>query len=144
VTQLVSSRRARLTAGLGALLAACGGVGACSGGALDTRDGAVIVTDPSGAPVPGATVRADPVVPKHPLNLGDYFRSEPDRLGLWQTGADGRVGVKLLSTRPTSVSAVAPGFLPASKLIDPSAPSEVRLELPRVDVPTSPGTGNPR
>ncbi|MFT3684866.1 MAG: hypothetical protein QM783_08050 [Phycisphaerales bacterium] len=101
------------------------------------------MTDTSGAPVPGASVRADPVVPKHPLNLGDYFRADPERLGLWQTGADGRASVKLLSSRPTSVSVVGRGFVPVSRLIDPSAPSDVKLELTRVDLPAQPAPAIP-
>jgi len=107
---------------------------------LSTRSGEVLVTTGSGTPVEGATVRADPLDPHHPLNVADYFRGDAARLGVWTTGVNGRARIELLSDRPTEVSVLAPGYLPTSRVIDPGEPEEASFEL----VPLQPATGTSR
>ncbi|MBY0309020.1 MAG: carboxypeptidase-like regulatory domain-containing protein [Phycisphaerales bacterium] len=128
---IAERRPARLPAVLGACLCLLSG---CTG-ALEQREATVSVASPAGQPVAGASVRADPVVLRHPLNIGDYFRAEPQRLGVWQTGPDGRCAVKLLATRPTSLSVAAPGFLPGSLLVEPNSQQMIVVELSPLDLP---------
>lgn len=127
---LIISRRARLAAAPGALLGLCLALacGAC-GSSLATRQAEVRVTTPEGAPIPGATVRADPIDPHHPLNIGDYFKGDPGTLGIWRTDSQGHTTITLLSDRPTAVSFMAAGFTPDSMLIDATNVPPFRLTL---------------
>lgn len=124
---LTYSRPTRFAAASGALLATCL-VCACSA-PLATRSSEVLITTPEGGPIAGAVVRADPIDPRHPLNIADYFRAEPGTLGSWRTDAGGHASVTLLLSRPTAVSFAAAGFVPDSTLVDPSHPSPLRLTL---------------
>ena len=122
-----TSRRARLAAAHGALLAIA--LAAACSSPLQTRTGEAFVTTPDGAPVAGAIVRADPIDPHHPLNIADYFRDEPSSLGSWRTDAQGRAVITLLRDRPTAISFAAADCTPDSMLIDPSCPTPLRLIL---------------
>ncbi|MDP1661657.1 MAG: hypothetical protein Q8L55_07050 [Phycisphaerales bacterium] len=131
-------RLTRFAAASGALLALCL-ASACSA-PLATRSAAVFVITPEGEPIAGALVRADPVDPRHPLNIADYFRTEPGTLGSWRTDTQGHAAVRLLVDRPTAVSFAAAGFVPDSSLIDPSRLSPFRLTL----TPLAAESRNPR
>lgn len=124
-------RRTRLTAGSGALFAALSLTAlstiACS--PLQHRTGEALVTTASGEPIAGATVRADPIDPRHPLNISDYIRPTPDTLGIWQTDAAGHAPLILLLNRPTELTIVKPGYLPASRFIDAGDSAAPRIQL---------------
>lgn len=104
---------------------------------LPTRTEEVTVTTGSGEPIAGAVVRADPIVPRHPLNIGDYFRDEPESLGVWRTDEKGHAVVSLLRDRPTELSWLALGFEPASLTIYEGRHGPFTLTL--APVPIGPG-----
>jgi hypothetical protein len=138
INPLTQSRRARLAAAPGALLLL---VAAACSAPLTARTEQVTVTNADGQPVAGAVVRADPIVPRHPLNISDYLRDEPKSLGVWQTDDAGRATVTLLRDRPTQLSWLAFGYEPASMAIAEGRQGPFTLTL--VPVPIGLG-GAPR